>query len=138
MAKMTREGNRFNAITLAYLLCLSFFILQNVQSQEIVPGRDMNRIIQNETDFWLRWWNDDSVKRIWGCGYCRKGDLACSLGSSIAVLNDQACGWIFKPADYYGYLDLDDRRAKVNPAFLRYDDVYDTKGDVESGGGGGV
>lgn len=81
----------------------------------------------------LEWWNDNAIDRIWGCGGCEMGDIACSMGSSIAAKEGTDCGWIKKQTDYYGYNDIDDLKAAENPKFERYDGVTDLKFDYESG-----
>ena len=43
------------------------------------------------------------------------------------------CGYIYKTVDYYGYFDVDDMKAVLNPLYKRYDGVYDFKFDLESG-----
>lgn len=81
----------------------------------------------------LIWWNAGATARIWGCGRCQIGDLACSLGAAMASDVGIPCGYVDKRADYYGYNDIDDRKHGENPAYYRFDGTYDNKMDFESG-----
>jgi hypothetical protein len=92
-----------------------------------------NKRIGDEQVAQLEWWNSQSVLRVWGCDECRPGDLACSLGSSIAQELGIPCGYYGKRADYYGYEDRDDLKVMENPLYQWADGIYDTKYDYESG-----
>ncbi len=112
----------------AAVACITALLLASAAS-----GRNMERY-EEDTTSQLLWWNNDSVKRIWGCDKCNKGDIACSLGSSVAQLMGWPCGYTKETADYYGYLDIDDQRRLGTPNMYKWmDDKRDTKMDYESG-----
>jgi hypothetical protein len=110
------------------LICAAIFVLASSAA-----GRDMSKLNPKETMDQLVWWNNDSIMRMWGCDKCQMGDIACSMGSSIAARKGVPCGYILKPADYYGYMDTDEIKFHLNPLYRWYDDVYDLKLDFESG-----
>ena len=81
-------------------------------------------------------WNSKAAQRLWGCEECWPGDVTCSLGAAIAAKrndNSRPCGFDEKMADYYGYSDIDESRAAVNPKYEYHDGIYDEKTDHESG-----
>ena len=114
--------------TLILTLMLIVFLSQTgfAQQQRLYANND-------EVMRQLSWWNSLATERLWGCDGCMQGDDACSLGASIAMANGGGCGYAYKKADYYGYLDIDDRRAANNPRFFNFDGIYDNKDDWESG-----
>jgi hypothetical protein len=156
----TAAGGAGRRVRWAVVACVALLMLASSGS-----GRDTKKLDPEETVSHLGWWNDDSVKRVWGCDPCAPGDLACSLGSAIAADARQAycsgaglmdngccgtplpdeycfhpeiyCGYWDKPADYYGYLDVDDDKGPPpkgpNPLFEWTDGYWDTKYDFESG-----
>jgi len=125
--------NRFNVsgegkAGVAAIACITALLLASAAS-----GLNAERYDEDTTSQ-LIWWNNDSVKRIWGCDKCNIGDIACSLGSSTAQMMGWPCGYKKETADYYGYFDIDDQRRLGTPNLYKWmDGQWDTKMDYESG-----
>ncbi|MFH0861497.1 MAG: hypothetical protein V1875_00565 [Candidatus Altiarchaeota archaeon] len=130
-SKTTNCINARQGLRIAKMLVLAFSLLFLFVTY--ANGRNIALLEKKVYMDQLNWWNAGATQRIWGCAECEMGDIACSLGAAIASAYNISCGYTGKKADYYGYLDIDDEKARLNPLFRRNDSVWDTKIDMESG-----
>ncbi|MFH1054609.1 MAG: hypothetical protein V1744_00785 [Candidatus Altiarchaeota archaeon] len=130
--KNVKRAGYWGAIRIAAVLIVLSLALYPADAKDL-------KEYGHDTEDYLNAWNNETVARMMGCDNCSKGDDTCSLGSAIAAVMERenpgvdVCGYVRRPADYYGYLDADDHRALENNLYTRHDGVYDTKLDYESG-----